>query len=245
MVPGRGRAFGDVCPRAGREAFDLALARALAPPPVALELCLPLVRPGGRLIVWTGLLDAESLRGVAASWAAGHPGRWQPDRAGRCLWWRSSSPRLSASRGVPAWPGSVRSHRYHRGHELPRLRAREPEGRGRQDDHGDQPGGVLAEAGTPGAAPRPRPAGQRHHRPRRPSRAAEASTVRPAARCGRSTTWCSRHDVPNLHLAPSHPDLAAAQVELSARDTLLRDLLAGSASVTLRVRRLPAVASAC
>ena len=34
-------------------------------------------------------------------------------------------------------------------------------------------------------------------------------------------------DVPNLFLAPSHPDLAAAQVELSAQDTLLRDLLAG------------------
>jgi chromosome partitioning protein len=31
--------------------------------------------------------------------------------------------------------------------------------------------------------------------------------------------------VPNLWLAPSHPDLAAAQVELSAQDTLLRDLL--------------------
>jgi chromosome partitioning protein len=35
-------------------------------------------------------------------------------------------------------------------------------------------------------------------------------------------------DVPNLYLAPSHPDLAAAQVELSAQDTLLRDLLAGT-----------------
>jgi chromosome partitioning protein len=34
--------------------------------------------------------------------------------------------------------------------------------------------------------------------------------------------------VPNLHLAPSHPDLAAAQVELSNGDTLLRDLLAGT-----------------
>jgi chromosome partitioning protein len=34
--------------------------------------------------------------------------------------------------------------------------------------------------------------------------------------------------VPNLWLAPSHPDLAAAQVELSAQDTLLRDLLAGT-----------------
>ncbi|MGZ4481762.1 MAG: ParA family protein [Gaiellales bacterium] len=37
--------------------------------------------------------------------------------------------------------------------------------------------------------------------------------------------------VPNLYLAPSHPDLAAAQVELprrNAHDTLLRDLLAGT-----------------
>src|SRR4029077_3852145 len=33
--------------------------------------------------------------------------------------------------------------------------------------------------------------------------------------------------VPNLHLAPSHPDLAAAQVELAAGDTLVRVLLAG------------------
>jgi chromosome partitioning protein len=33
-------------------------------------------------------------------------------------------------------------------------------------------------------------------------------------------------DVENLWLVPSHPDLAAAQVELSQGDTLLRDLLA-------------------
>ena len=31
--------------------------------------------------------------------------------------------------------------------------------------------------------------------------------------------------VPNLWLAPSHPDLAAAQVELDQGDTLLRDIL--------------------
>lgn len=37
----------------GRDAFDLAVARALAPPPVAVELCLPLVRPGGALVLWT------------------------------------------------------------------------------------------------------------------------------------------------------------------------------------------------
>src|SRR5258706_9762465 len=57
----------------GRDSFDLALARALASPPVTLELCLPLVRPGGRLIVWTGLLDPASLRAVAAQLGGGPP----------------------------------------------------------------------------------------------------------------------------------------------------------------------------
>lgn len=39
---------------AGREAFGTALARALAPPPVAAEWCLPLVREGGRAILYVG-----------------------------------------------------------------------------------------------------------------------------------------------------------------------------------------------
>ena len=39
---------------AGRDRFPLALARALAPPPVAAELVLPLVAPGGAAILWTG-----------------------------------------------------------------------------------------------------------------------------------------------------------------------------------------------
>ncbi len=52
--------------------------------------------------------------------------------------------------------------------------------------------------------------------------------------------------VPNLFLVPSHPDLAAAQVELPSRSqhsTLLRDLLAGTEErFPVCLRRLPAVA---
>jgi 16S rRNA (guanine527-N7)-methyltransferase len=51
---------------AGREAFDLALARALAPPGAAAELCLPLVRMGGHVLLWTADTDADALAGVAA-----------------------------------------------------------------------------------------------------------------------------------------------------------------------------------
>jgi 16S rRNA (guanine527-N7)-methyltransferase len=50
----------------GRDAFDLVLARALAPPPVALELCLPLAAVGGRVILWTGDVDPAALDAVAA-----------------------------------------------------------------------------------------------------------------------------------------------------------------------------------
>jgi 16S rRNA (guanine527-N7)-methyltransferase len=50
----------------GRDRFPLALARALAPPPVAAELVLPLVAPGGTAILWTGTgLDTRAVAGVA------------------------------------------------------------------------------------------------------------------------------------------------------------------------------------
>lgn len=54
----------------GRDRFDLAVARALAPPPAALELCLPLVRPGGRVILWTGPVEAAPLAAVAGQVAS-------------------------------------------------------------------------------------------------------------------------------------------------------------------------------
>ncbi len=68
----------------GRDAFDLALARALAPPRVALELCLPLVRPGGRLILWTGAIDAAELESVSGQLGGAAP--WAVETtAGRAL----------------------------------------------------------------------------------------------------------------------------------------------------------------
>jgi len=35
-------------------AYGVALAKALAKPPVAVELCLPLVQPGGAVVLWLG-----------------------------------------------------------------------------------------------------------------------------------------------------------------------------------------------
>ena len=58
-----------VCARAeehaaggGREAYGTALARALAPPAVAVEWCLPLVRSGGRLVLYAGDEDGHAER---------------------------------------------------------------------------------------------------------------------------------------------------------------------------------------
>jgi 16S rRNA (guanine527-N7)-methyltransferase len=67
-----------VCARAeqhargpGRDAYGTALARALAPPPVAAEWCLPLVAPGGRAILFVGpSVDEAAVGRVAAEIAA-------------------------------------------------------------------------------------------------------------------------------------------------------------------------------
>jgi 16S rRNA (guanine527-N7)-methyltransferase len=60
---------GVVCGRAEEQpadAYGLALAKALAPPPVAAEWCLPLVRPGGGVILWVGpSADAGAVGRVA------------------------------------------------------------------------------------------------------------------------------------------------------------------------------------
>jgi len=48
-----------------------ALAKALAPPPVAAEWCLPLVRPGGAVVLWVGpTAEQEPIARVAERLAA-------------------------------------------------------------------------------------------------------------------------------------------------------------------------------
>ena len=53
------------------ESFGVAVAKALAAPPVAAEWCLPLVREGGGAVLWVGpTADAEAVRHVASRLAA-------------------------------------------------------------------------------------------------------------------------------------------------------------------------------
>ena len=59
-----------------RDSFGVALAKALAPPPVALEWALVLVRPGGAAVLWLGpSADLEELAQVAAQLGGGQPER--------------------------------------------------------------------------------------------------------------------------------------------------------------------------
>jgi 16S rRNA (guanine527-N7)-methyltransferase len=51
----------------GREAYEAATARALAPLPTALEYAAPLLRPGGALVAWHGARDADEERSARAA----------------------------------------------------------------------------------------------------------------------------------------------------------------------------------
>jgi 16S rRNA (guanine527-N7)-methyltransferase len=64
---------------AGRDAYGTAVARALAAPPVAAEWCLPLLRQGGRAVLFVGpSADADAVakaaREVAGELEEGPPG---------------------------------------------------------------------------------------------------------------------------------------------------------------------------
>ena len=56
------------------DGFGVGAAKALAPPPVALEWVLPLVRPGGAAVLWLGAgADFEQLARVSEQLGGGSP----------------------------------------------------------------------------------------------------------------------------------------------------------------------------
>jgi 16S rRNA (guanine527-N7)-methyltransferase len=56
------------------DVFGVALAKALAQPAVAVEWCLPLVRPGGAVVLWLGpTADLETVARVARRVGGGPP----------------------------------------------------------------------------------------------------------------------------------------------------------------------------
>lgn len=54
--------------------YGVAVAKALAPPPVAAEWCLPLVRPGGAVVLWVGpSAEVDRVARVAEQVGGGAP----------------------------------------------------------------------------------------------------------------------------------------------------------------------------
>ena len=83
------------------EGFRIAVAKALAPPPVALEWCLPLVVTGGAAILFVG----PSANVTAAARAAAQLGGGEPEVEAGLLIVRKLAP---APPGFPRRPGVAR-----------------------------------------------------------------------------------------------------------------------------------------
>jgi 16S rRNA (guanine527-N7)-methyltransferase len=85
------------------DAFGVALAKALAKPPVATELCLPLLAPGGAAILWLGReADRDPVRRVAERLG----GRLESDLDGLAV-----VRKLTATpAGFPRRPGMAKKH---------------------------------------------------------------------------------------------------------------------------------------
>ena len=82
----------------GTDWAGAALAKALAPPPVAAEWCLPLVRPGGIAVLWVG----ETAEPDRVARVAGAPRRQLVERPQGLLVLRKTGP---TPPGFPRRPG--------------------------------------------------------------------------------------------------------------------------------------------
>jgi 16S rRNA (guanine527-N7)-methyltransferase len=84
-----------------RDTYGVAVAKALAPPPVAAEWCLPLVRPGGAVVLWVGpSADIDRVARAAEQVGGGAP----EDRRGLLV-----IPKVEPTpKGFPRRPGMAR-----------------------------------------------------------------------------------------------------------------------------------------
>jgi 16S rRNA (guanine527-N7)-methyltransferase len=84
-----------------RDTYGVAVAKALAPPPVAAEWCLPLVRPGGAVVLWVGpSADIDRVARAAEQVGGGAP----DDRDGLLV-----IPKVEPTpEGFPRRPGMAR-----------------------------------------------------------------------------------------------------------------------------------------
>ena len=167
--------------RAEEQAVDwagCALAKALAPPPVAAEWCLPLVRPGGAVVLWVGPTAEPERRARGRREARGR-GRAGAGRVRRAAQDRADARGLSA----PAGYGEEASARVARFSPCParstRLRTRRA---------------ASARRRRPSTSP---PASRRPARGRSSSTSTPRRTRRPASACAptarrRTTSWTAR-----------------------------------------------------
>ena len=94
-------------PRSSRSTrYGVAVAKALAPPPVAAEWCLPLVAPGGAAVLFVGpSAEADARRARSPSGSAGELAESPPG----LLVLRKLEPTPPGFPRRPGWPGNVRS----------------------------------------------------------------------------------------------------------------------------------------
>ena len=94
------------------DAYGVALAKALAQPATAVEWCLPLVRPGGAVVLWLGpSADLEAVARVAAQLGGGEPEERDGlvvDPEARADAARLPAPRRRGEEAPPGLTGHVR-----------------------------------------------------------------------------------------------------------------------------------------
>ena len=236
--------FGNVSVAWGRaeehaERYGVALAKALAPPAVALEWLLPLVEEGGAAVLWLGSsVDLDrALTGLG-------PARRSAARGAQRA--RRRPQNRPDSSGFPRRPGMARKRPLASPEWLcarAHLCRRQPEGRRRQDHHCGEPRRLSRRGGREGAARRSRPAGERDLGARRArQRDVELRPSRRRSAGGAGQADAVREPRPHPVQAGSGRHGRGPRPARRRRALPGRDARAGCRDVHVRLRRLPALA---